>query len=153
MKRTLQPRDALGGVSLVALTVLLYTAGGSVSLLFGLTAALAWLFGPPLFAFVLGQAGVAAFAPSMSLPTFILVELAVVLLLFGDVAIDSPIHNWSRAVLLGGIVAITTAVVLTVQSSLLAAGAVCLGAFGVLIYAVDRYEQSNRLNSELNTHG
>jgi len=86
--RSLQQRDGLGIGSLLALTGVLYTAGGHVTAAFGLAAAGAWLLGPPVFAFVLGQTGLAVVLTPASPALLAVGEVALLGLLFSDVAVQ-----------------------------------------------------------------
>jgi len=89
--RSLQQRDGLGIGSLLALTGVLYTAGGHVTAAFGLAAAGAWLLGPPVFAFVLGQTGLVVVLTPASPALLAVGEVALLGLLFSDVAVPAPV--------------------------------------------------------------
>jgi|GEM_PF-1939918 hypothetical protein len=135
--RSLQQRDGLGIGSLLALTGVLYTAGGHVTAAFGLAAAGAWLLGPPVFAFVLGQTGLAVVLTPASPALLAVGEVALLGLLFSDVAVPAPVPAWSLAVLLGGVVG--GAAVLALPTSIPLAATVILTGIGAVSYSVHRY--------------
>jgi len=60
--------------------------------------------GPPVFAFVLGQTGLAVVLTPASPALLAVGEVALLGLLFSDVAVPAPVPAWSLAVLLGGVV-------------------------------------------------
>ena len=145
--RSLQPRDALGFGSLIGLTALLYTTGGQLAAAFGVAAIGAWLLGPPVFAFAIGQAGVAVVFTPADLSTLAAGELALLGLLLSDVDVPSPFHNWSVAVLLGGLVAAAVVGVLALERSLTTAAAVSVVGVGTVVYAVHRYGNAGTIET------
>lgn len=143
-----QPQRILGLVAVLSAAALLSSLGGLPGVLFGVGAVGAWIAGPPVFAFVIAQAGVGAvFTPSFSLGV-IGTELALVVVLLSDATL--PWTNLSRGIA-GGCAIFGGAVIWGGQSLptwQLAGLILALGA--LLIYAVHRYEllTTNQLNHE-----
>lgn len=116
----------------------LFLLGGLPGAVFGLTALGVWLVTPPVFAFVLAQAGVAAVtAPPYSTLVFG-VEAALLVGVLSDSGIPFTIR--SRVAAAGAVTAIAGGLWLNdAQPVWLAAGST-LAVVAVFLYAVHRYE-------------
>lgn len=148
MKRpgSVRIRDALGVVALLAVSGVLYQAGGGVPVAFGAAAAVAWVLGPPVFAFTIGQAALAAVVDPSELLLVGVGEAALVGVLFSDTEVPFPIRSWLSALLLAAPVVAATAVLQSRSLRLGAATYVC--GFGILLYGVHRYERTAIPRSE-----
>lgn len=125
-------------IALLVTTGTLFVLGGFPGLLFGLGATLVWLLAPPVFAFAVGQAGVAAVVSIPYPPLIVVAELALLTILIGDNQLPATLRTWTLPVLGSTIVAVG---VWTVSSySLTAAAGFTLAGLAVLTYALHRYE-------------
>jgi hypothetical protein len=141
MKRpgSLQRRDGLGVVGLLAVSGVLYEAGGAVPATFGVVIAVVWGLGPPVFAFAIGQAALAAVVSPSDLLVVAVGEAALLGVLLSDVEVPFPVRSWLSGLLLAGPVVAATAV--PQSRSLWLGAATCVCGFGGLLYGVHRYER------------
>lgn len=137
--RDRSPRDlALGTGALLGVTGALFVLGGVPGLLFGLVAAAAWTLTAPVFAFVIGQAGIAAVVDAPYPPLVVAAEFAVLALLVSDRSLPPTARTWGVPVL--GSTALGLGVWVAYSHSLAAAAVLCLAGATALTYAVHRYE-------------
>jgi hypothetical protein len=132
------PHQLGGFLALLTAGSILTVLGGLTGAVFGIAAAIAWVAGPPVFAFVLAQAGLAALvSPPYSL-LVALAELLLLVVLLSDPRV--PWTGWSHTLAVSAVAVLVGLGWLLQSLSLwgLAVGTVVMLA--VFIYAVHRYE-------------
>jgi len=143
-----RPQRLAGGIAMLLAAGLLGRLGGVAGVLFGGVAIGAWLVAPPVFAFVLAQASVAAISPTQFSLSVAGIELALLVVLLSDVTV--PWTATSRGVtalcaILGGALIWVGQPLPTWQLAL-----AVLAVATLFIYGVHRYEllTTNQLNHE-----
>ncbi|MDL0125597.1 hypothetical protein PNP59_04210 [Halobacterium salinarum] len=143
-----RPQRLAGGIAMLLAAGLLGNLGGVAGVLFGGAAIGAWLVGPPVFAFVISQAGVAAISPVQFSIPIAGMELALLVVLLSDSTVPWTATSRGGAALcaiLGGALIWVGQHLPTWQLALavLAVATLC-------IYGVHRYEllTTNQLNHE-----
>lgn len=129
---------AVGAVAATGTVGVLFVLGGVPGLLFGLAATAAWVVAPPVFAFAVGQAGLAAVVEAPFPPVVAIGELTVLAFLFSDPDLPLTARTWALPAL--GTAVLAGIVWAAVGEGLAAVGVVCLAGLAVLAYAVHRYE-------------
>lgn len=132
-----RPRDTLAVASVLILTGILYVHGGKLAAMFGLSTIVVWLFVPPVFAFAVGQAGLAVSLTSAPAPAIAIGTLALLGLLVGDPDVPSSVRSWTGAIVGSGLVA--AAIIGIIPHSMAIASLVSVGGFCVLGYVTHRY--------------
>lgn len=136
-----RPRDWMrvgNGLAVVATAVLLGYLGGLSGIAFGVVAGVSWVLGPPVFAFVLGQAGLAAIATPPYSWLVVATECALIAVLLTDSRIPWTIQ--SRGIGLLAAAGLTTGIWLAQPMALWSVAIGCLTLIAVLTYGVHRYE-------------
>jgi len=112
--------------------------GGVPGIMFGIASVITWLVAPPVFAFVIAQAGLAALAT----PPYSLSVVAAELALFGVIFTD-PVHPWtqqSRATTVICVGFLTGGLWIGRSRPVWSLAVGVLAVFAVLLYAGHRYE-------------
>lgn len=128
----------VGGVAVLAAGALLALAGGIAGTVFAITAAVAWLFAPPVFAFVLAQAGVAALATQLPTPIIAATELTLLVVLLTDPKLPLTLRPRAAAIVATATVVAIAWVVHPVPSWVTAT--LVLSGIAAITYAVHRYQ-------------
>lgn len=127
-----------GVLSLLAVVAALAILGGFPGIIFGLAVVITWLAAPPVFAFVIAQAGLAAFSTPTGSSRFVAAEIAVVALLLSDRQLSVTLRTHGVAICYISLVA--GAVWLLQPASIWVGAIVSLAGVAVALYTGHRYE-------------
>lgn len=116
----------------------LFLLGGLSGAVFGVAALGVWLFAPPVFAFVLAQAGVAAVATTPYPALLVGVEATLFIGVLSDSRV--PVTYLSRLAAGGSVAAIAGGVWLLASQSIWMLVIGTLAVVACLLYGVHRYE-------------
>lgn len=133
-----RPQQLINLGAVLSVAAVLALLGGVPGLLFGVAAFIAWLVGPPIFAFIFGQAGLAAVTTSPYTPLVGITEIALVGIVISDPEI--PLRPRTQGVALTGGLTLAGIIWLLRTDAIWTGALISLGGFGVLLYAVHRYE-------------
>jgi hypothetical protein len=123
---------------LAAVVIALTELGGVLGGLFALTTVIVWVTAPPVFAFAIAQAGVAALSTPPITLRIMAVELVVLAMVLTDTTLTITVRSHGPAICA---LAITTGVLWLVQPHPIWIGSlVALTGLGLLVYATHRYE-------------
>jgi len=125
-------------LSLAVVVVALTAIGGLLGAVFAFATAIVWLATPPVFAFVIAQAGLAAvIAPPYTLRV-IIAELAVLTLVLTDTKL--PVTIRTQGLALCWLAVITGVLWLAQPFDIWIGSLAALASIGLLLYAGHRYE-------------
>jgi hypothetical protein len=131
-------RGVLGVLSGIIVGGILMAMGGVTGIAFTVVAATAWWGAPPVFAVILGQAGLAAITAPPYSPLVWVAEGALVVLLLGDPHLKFSLKTASA--LLGLVTLLTVVTWVAVQQLPRVGATTLLTVSAVLVYGVHRYE-------------
>lgn len=130
--------QAGGALGILTAAAVLTITGGVAGLTYGIAAGFLWVITPPVFAFIVAQAGLAAVTGTPLTPLVAAAELGLVGVLASD--LQRFPRSAHAVAAIGGLCGVLVVTWVTVQSSMLAATAVVIVGCSVVLYAVHRYE-------------